>query len=250
MNSYASLCDDFGVSTYLHGKLEMPTGRETVLHFFEAVQKAFPKMTDFEKRSDDEYLLEEDRDAGSYRWASLDKRRLCSGFVNPPTIEDADAHNERILELAPYHLDLSAMQTESMDVLYYFDFLYQGNHDEVVAEALASGTPLEGLAQMPGGARAALPADADDGPRRRLPAPVPAERRDADERLPGADRELPGVADLGLLHRPAVLGQAAVQDVRGVVPQPAAHPRRTGEQLRHPERHHPARQDDQHEAVA
>jgi hypothetical protein len=41
------------------------------------------------------------------------------------------------------------MQTDSMDVLYYFDFLYQGNHDEVVAEALATGTPLEGLTQMP-----------------------------------------------------------------------------------------------------
>src|SRR4026208_359741 len=94
MNSYASLCDDFGVSTYLHGKLEMPTGRETILHFFEAVQKAFPKMTEFEKRSDEEDLREEDREAGSYRWASLDKRRLCSGFVNPPSIEDADAHTQ------------------------------------------------------------------------------------------------------------------------------------------------------------
>jgi hypothetical protein len=149
MNSYASLCDDFGVSTYLHGKLEMPSGRETVLHFFEAVQKAFPKMTEFEKRNEDEYLLEEDRDAGSYRWTSLDRRRLCAGFVNPPAIEDADVHNERILELAPYHLDLSGMQTESMDVLYYFDFMYQGNHDEVVAEALATGTPLEGLSHLP-----------------------------------------------------------------------------------------------------
>ena len=36
-----------------------------------------------------------------------------------------------------------------MDVLYYFDFLYQGNHDEVVAEALTAGTPLEGLVQVP-----------------------------------------------------------------------------------------------------
>jgi hypothetical protein len=149
MNTYASLCDDFGVSTYLHGKLEMPSNRETVLHFFEAVQKAFPKMTDFEKRNEDEYLLEEDREAGSYRWTSLDKRRLCAGFVNPPTLDDADSHIERILELAPYHLDLSNLQTESMDVLYYFDFLYQGNHDEVVAEALASGTPLEGMSQIP-----------------------------------------------------------------------------------------------------
>ena len=76
MNNYASLCDDFGVSTYVHGKLEMPTNRETVLHFFEAVQKAFPKMTEFEKRADGEYMLEEDREAGSYRWCSLDARRL------------------------------------------------------------------------------------------------------------------------------------------------------------------------------
>lgn len=151
MNSYASFCDDFGVSTYLNGKLEMPTGRETVLHFFEAVQKSFPKMTDFEKRDSGEYMLEEEREGGSYRWCSLDARRLCAGFVNPPAIEDADAHNERILAMAPFHLDLHAMQTESMDVLYYFDLLYQGNHDEVVAEALASGTPLEGLSQVPGG---------------------------------------------------------------------------------------------------
>lgn len=150
MNSYASLCDDFGVSTYVHGKLEMPTSRETVLHFFEAVQKAFPKMTEFEKRGENDYMLEEERDAGSYRWTSLDSRRLCAGFVNPPALEDADAHNERILEIAPYHLDLGGMQTESMDVLYYFDFTYQGNHDEVVAEALTTGTPLESLTQVPG----------------------------------------------------------------------------------------------------
>ena len=106
------------------------------------------------------------------------------------------------------------MQTESMDVLYYFDFLYQGNHDEVVAEALAAGTPLEGLIAGPRRPGAALPADDDAGPRRRLPAPVPAEHRDADERLPGADRAVPGVADQRLLHGPAVLGEAAVQDVR------------------------------------
>ncbi len=149
MNSYTALCDDFGVSTYVHSKLDMPTSRETVLHFFETVQKAFPKMTDFEKRGENDYLLEEERDSGSYRWTSLDLRRLCCGYVNPPSLDEADAHNERILEIAPYHLDLSSMQTDSMDVLYYFDFTYQGNHDEVVAEAFATGTPLEGLTQIP-----------------------------------------------------------------------------------------------------
>jgi hypothetical protein len=151
MNSYGSLCDDFGVSAYLIGKVEMPTGRETVLHFFEALQKAFPKMTEFEKRDNGEYTLEEDRDAGSYRWTSLDARRLCTGFVNPPALEDADEHNQRVLEMAGYHLDLHGLQTDALDALYYFDFLYQGNHDEVVAEALAANTPLEGLTQLAGG---------------------------------------------------------------------------------------------------
>jgi hypothetical protein len=133
------------------GKVEMPTARETVLHFFEALQKSYPSMTDFEKRDSGEYTLEEDREAGSYRWASLDGRRLCTGFVNPPALEDADEHNQRVLEMATYHLDLHGLQTDALDVLYYFDFLYQGNHDEVVAEALAVNTPLDGLAQLPGG---------------------------------------------------------------------------------------------------
>ena len=151
MNSYASLCDDFGLSVYLHSKLEMPTSREAVLHFFEAAQKASPRLTEFEKRDNGEYMLEEDREAGSYRWVSLDARRLSTGAVNPPTLDDADEHNVRMLEMAPYHFDLSPLQTESLDVLYYFDFAYGGNHDEVVAEALAGGTPLEGLSQIAGG---------------------------------------------------------------------------------------------------
>jgi hypothetical protein len=150
-NAYGSLCDDFGLSTYLLGKVEMPTGRETVLHFFDAVRKGFPTLNDFEKRDSGEYCLEEDRDAGAYRWTSLDARRLCAGYVNPPALEDADEFNEKMLDMAKYHLDLSSLTVEAVDVLYYFDFLYQGNHDEVVAEALAPNTPLEGLSQMAGG---------------------------------------------------------------------------------------------------
>jgi hypothetical protein len=150
MNPYTSLCDDFGVYAYLNTKLELPQGREAVLHFFDSLQKTFPKMTEFERRDSGEYVLEEDREQGSYRWVSLEGRRLSSGFVNPPAVEDADAHHERVLELAPYHLDFSPLDIEALDTLFVFDFAYAGNHDEVVAEALAPGSPLEALVQLPG----------------------------------------------------------------------------------------------------
>src|SRR5438105_175546 len=83
-----------------------------------------------------EYVLEENREQGSYRWVTLETRRVCTGYVNPPELEDADKHHERVLELAPYHLDFSSIDCEAMDVLFAFDFTYTGNHDEVVVEAL------------------------------------------------------------------------------------------------------------------
>src|ERR1700761_16116 len=109
MNPYTSLCDDFGVYVYLNTKMELPHNRETVLHFFDSLQKTFPQMTDFETRENGEYVLEEDREQGSYRWVTLEQRRLCSGFVNPPTLEEVDTQHERILELAPFHFGLSPL---------------------------------------------------------------------------------------------------------------------------------------------
>jgi hypothetical protein len=150
MNTYSSLCDDFGVYVYVNTKTELPNKRETVLHFFDSLQKTFPEMTDFECRESGEFVLEEDREQGSYRWVSLDARRLASGFVNPPALEDADVQHERVLDVAPYHFDLSPLDCEALDVLFAFDFLYTGNHDEVVAEALGRGTALEGLMDQPG----------------------------------------------------------------------------------------------------
>lgn len=148
MNPYESLCDEFGVTAYVHAKLEMPTSREAVLHFFEALQKGQPSLTDFDKRSEEEYYLEEDREQGSYRWVSLDRRRLSCGFVNPPSLAAADEHIERVLDAAPYHLDLPGLAVDSVDVMYYFDLVYQGNHDQLVLEALGAGTPLEGFGQL------------------------------------------------------------------------------------------------------
>src|SRR5262249_21505921 len=98
MNSYSSLCDDFGVYVYLNTKMELPTKRETVLHFFDSLQKTIPQLTDFDVRESGEFVLEEDREKGSYRWVSLEARRLCSGWVNPSDLDQVDSHHERILE--------------------------------------------------------------------------------------------------------------------------------------------------------
>jgi hypothetical protein len=150
MAPFDSLCDDFGMYSYVNTKMELPNTRETVLHLFNSLQKTFPMMTDFDCRSNNEYVLEEDREQGSYRWIGLEARRFASGYVNPPSLEAADAHHERVLEIAPYHLDFSALDCEAFDVMFSFDFLYQGNHDELVAEALGLNTTLESLLQMNG----------------------------------------------------------------------------------------------------
>ena len=135
---------------YLNTKMDLPSGRETVLHFFDRLRKTYPQMTDFDCRENGNFVLEEDREQGSYRWVTLETKRFCSGFVNPTTVDAADAHHERVLEVSPFHLDFSPLDCEAMDVLFAFDFTFTGNHDEVVAEALGVNTTLESLLQMPG----------------------------------------------------------------------------------------------------
>lgn len=150
MTDYGSLCDDFGISTYVNSKMELPNKRETVLHFFGALQKTFPELTDFDTRESGDFFLEQDRELGVYRWISLERHRMCSAYVNPPSIEEVDRQNEVVLEMAPYHLDFSPIDCELLDVAFTFNFLYAGNHDEVVAEALGLSTTFESLFQLPG----------------------------------------------------------------------------------------------------
>ncbi len=146
MNHYSSIvCDDFGVYAYTITKMELPSRRETVLHYFDSLRKEFPEMTEFDCREAGEYVLEEDREIGKYRWASLEPRRFCAGFFNPPSLDEADVFNERVLEIAPFHLDMSLLDCEAMDVVFNFDLNYSGNHDEVVADALGFHSPLEAL---------------------------------------------------------------------------------------------------------
>src|SRR5436190_23346306 len=105
MNPYNSLCDDFGVYVYVNTKMNLPSSRETVLHFFDRLRKTMPSMTAFDCRENDEFVLEEDREHGSYRWVTPEQKRLCSRYVNPPALDNAAPLHALVLESAPYPLD-------------------------------------------------------------------------------------------------------------------------------------------------
>ncbi len=147
---YSSFCDDFYTNVRLGSQLNLPHQRETVLHFFERIQKEFPGMTRFRKTDSGDFNLEEDRSGQKYRWVSLESRRLSAGQVNPATVEEALQLHSLLLQLAPYHLGVSPVEVDYLDVLFGFDLSFSGNHDEVVAEGLLADSPLNCLAEESG----------------------------------------------------------------------------------------------------
>jgi hypothetical protein len=152
MHRYSTLCDDFYVNMNLSTEMELPTNRETVLHFFERIQKAYPTMRNFYCRDRGEFVLEEDKEKGAYRWCTLEPRRVCSGQVNPASIEEALEQNRLVLELAPYTLSVSSLDCEVLDLMFGFDFTCRGNHNQIVADALGISPALEWMLELPGGA--------------------------------------------------------------------------------------------------
>jgi hypothetical protein len=150
MNRYANLSDDFYVNMNLSTEMELPQQRDTVLHYFERIQKKYPTMRKFYCRDKRDFVLEEDKDRSQYRWATVENRRLCSGQVNPATIEEALDQHRLVLELAPFMLSVSPLDCEALDLLFGFDFTYRGNHNQLVAEALGVNPAMERLLEMPG----------------------------------------------------------------------------------------------------
>ncbi|MEM6560947.1 MAG: hypothetical protein AAF656_05060 [Planctomycetota bacterium] len=139
---YGTFCDDFYVNMRLGTQMALPNARETLLHFFEQAQKAFPGMTRFRRGGDGEFSIEEDRSTPMYRWLSVEPTRLSAGHVNPEEIEDAAALHKMVLGQAPYALGISPVEIDYMDVLFGFDLEFTGNHDEVVASALLGDAPM------------------------------------------------------------------------------------------------------------
>ena len=148
--AYRSLCDDFYVDMHINTEIELPTDRDTIFAFFERVQRQFPSMIDFYRRSNGELCLREDRQSGTYRWITLENDRIGCGMSNPDSLEDVYALSKMVIELAPYMLSLSHLNIDSFDITFSMDFDYNGNHDEVIAEALFGNTPLACLLDIEG----------------------------------------------------------------------------------------------------
>jgi len=150
MSEYAALSDDFYVNLNLNTEMDLPNNRETILHYFEQVKKKYPAMQNFYCRERRDFVLEEEKDRGQYRWCSVEPRRVCSGYVNPPDIEAALEQHRLILDLCPFSLSVSPLDCEALDVLFGFDFTFRGNHHQLVAEALGVSPALERLMEIPG----------------------------------------------------------------------------------------------------
>lgn len=148
-NPYASFCEDYYINMRLGSQMPLPHGRETVLHFFEQLQKGFPAMSRF-RRGDGEMSIEEDRNAAGYRWVTLENKRLSSGHVNPDDIDQSLRLHQTVLQMAPHYLGLSPIEIDHLDVLFGFDIEFSGNHDDIVAETMFPDSPLACLTEEAG----------------------------------------------------------------------------------------------------
>src|SRR5690606_32258526 len=118
--SFSSVCDDFYINMRLATQLPLPHNRETILHFFERIQKRFPEMTRVRKDDNGALATAESRDNDSSRWVTLAAKRLCAGHVHPASLEDALKVHSMLLEQAPYDLGLSPVEVDYLDVLFGF----------------------------------------------------------------------------------------------------------------------------------
>jgi hypothetical protein len=150
MNPYGALSDDFYANVTLQTEMDLPSGRESVLHFFEQMQKRFPKLHHFYQRERGEFILEEEKEHGAYRWVAVESKRISSGVVNPNSLDEAMEQHHEVLELSPYMLSVSRLDCEALSLMYGFDFNYRGNHNQLLADAIGLPPCFEAISQRAG----------------------------------------------------------------------------------------------------
>jgi hypothetical protein len=149
MNPYGSGADDFYVNMQLQTALDLPQQRETLMHFFEQVQRRFPRMDSLSVR-DKEIYLEEDKENSTSRWVSTDMKRVSAGIINPPSLEEALALHQAVLSIIPYSLSISHLDCEALNLVFGFDFTCRGNHNQLLADVLGLPTAFESAMELDG----------------------------------------------------------------------------------------------------
>ncbi len=145
-NGFGAGCDDFYVSSRLHLKLDMSLQAEAVLHFFDRIRKEYPSLRKLRRREAGSMTIEDEADEqGSRRWLRLDRNSLRFGQFAPADTDDVRRFGELILEQAPYHLTLSDLVYDHLELIYGFDLRYRGNHDQLVAETLCGDHAATGF---------------------------------------------------------------------------------------------------------
>jgi len=167
---FASVCDDFYVNMRLATQLSLPHNRETVLHFFERVQRQFPRCRAFANTITATSPSKKPRQR-RLSLVTLESRRLCAGHVNPDNLEDALKLTACSLQQVPYDLGFSAVEVDYLDILFGFDLSFRGNHDEIIAESPSSGFPPRLPPREPEAKAVDIPAQHYRRPLRRLPPP-------------------------------------------------------------------------------
>lgn len=146
--SYGALCNDFYINQKLSLKMPLPHDRESLLHFFDRVRKSDSSMNQF-RRFDGEVSLESARNKDmQYRWVAMRETSIRSGHVNPPNMADGFTLHKLLLEMAPYHLSISPLDVDHLELTFGFDLECDGDQDRVVAEALFGDSPLAQLTQV------------------------------------------------------------------------------------------------------
>jgi len=148
--SYSALCDNFCIDTYINTKLDLPNARDTLLTFFERIQKQYPTLCNLYRDNNGRYVLDEDDEQQQGRWVSIDIDRVGTGAEAPSSFEEVFGLTKLVIDLVPYMLGISSLDVESLDLTFAMDFDCSDNHNEIIAEALFHDSAFSSLFELPG----------------------------------------------------------------------------------------------------
>ncbi len=139
--SLGVLCSDFYVNQRLALTLDLPSHRESVLDLFGRLKKEIPELDRF-RRYAGELALESPEIAGRYAWVALQRTSVRSGWVNPDELEGPYRLHRLLLETAPWFLSITPLDIECLELVFGFDLEVVGDRNEVVFDALMTGSAL------------------------------------------------------------------------------------------------------------